>query len=126
MIIVTLPLKTISEANSHQHWRVRHRRAKGQRTIAALTLRAKALAFVRTYGASCIVTLTRLAPSKGLDSDNLAGSQKHIRDGIADALGIDDGDGRVVWRYRQERANHYAVRVEITRWEEGALPPDGT
>ena len=39
-----------------------------------------------------------------------------MRDGVADALGIDDGDERLTWHYAQDKAprGHYAVRVEIT------------
>lgn len=62
MISVTIPLRTVSEANRHEHWRARQKRA-----------------------------------------------------GVADALGIDDRDPRVTWRYAQEKAKGYAVRVEIRR-----------
>jgi len=60
------------------------------------------------------ITLTRLTtyPPR-MDSDNLAGSMKAVRDGIADALGIDDGDERLTWKYDQQRASEPGVRVEI-------------
>ena len=60
------------------------------------------------------VTMTRIAPRE-LDSDNLAISFKHVRDGIADWLGVNDNDKRVTWKYAQERGapKHYAARVEI-------------
>ena len=62
-----------------------------------------------------MITLTRLA-SRKLDSDNLATALKAVRDGVADALNLDDGDERLDWRYAQEKAprGHYAVRVEIS------------
>lgn len=47
-----------------------------------------------------IVTLISLR-SRELDTDNLAGSFKPTRDAIAKSLGIDDGDKRFVWEYRQ-------------------------
>ena len=59
------------------------------------------------------IELTRLAPRR-LDSDNLAGSCKHIRDGIADWFGVDDGDARYQWAYAQEKSKEYGVRVTIT------------
>ena len=48
-------------------------------------------------------------------SDNLAAALKHVRDGVADALGMDDGDPRLVWLYGQRRGRpgEYAVLVEI-------------
>ena len=64
-----------------------------------------------------VVRLTRVAPSNGLDDDNLRPALKSVRDGIADALGVDDRDPRVSWEYGQlrGRAREYAVEVEIRR-----------
>ncbi len=61
-----------------------------------------------------VVALTRIAP-RDLDTDNLASGLKAVRDGVADALGVDDGSSRIEWRYAQERGRpgEYAVRVEI-------------
>jgi len=48
-----------------------------------------------------------------LDDDNLAASAKHIRDGVADALGIDDGDqASARWSYRQSRGP-FGARVRF-------------
>jgi len=47
-----------------------------------------------------------------MDSDGVASALKAVRDGIADALGIDDGNSRITWIYGQERGE-YSVRVEI-------------
>lgn len=49
-------------------------------------------------------TLTVLQTAGKLDSDNLPGAFKHVRDGMADALGIDDGDARLAWSYAQVKA----------------------
>jgi hypothetical protein len=61
------------------------------------------------------ITLTRIAPRK-LDTDNLTRSLKAVRDGIADALRIDDGNERLSWHYRQEKRKlkEYSVIVEVT------------
>jgi len=112
--------RTVSEANSHTHWRERQRRAKAQRGAAAcyMWIFAPELRdhFTRNPETAqpLRVTLTRIAP-RALDSDNLAGSQKHVRDGIADGLGIDDRDPRVEWAYAQRRgaSREYAVEVRI-------------
>jgi hypothetical protein len=34
-----------------------------------------------------------------MDSDGVAAAAKYVRDGIARAIGIDDGDPRLDWRY---------------------------
>ena len=59
------------------------------------------------------VTLIRVG-KRLLDDDNLAGAFKHIRDGVAQSLGIDDGDkSKVTWKYQDERGPDYWVKVRI-------------
>lgn len=58
------------------------------------------------------VRLTRLAP-RLLDDDNLQAALKHVRDGVADALGLHDDDPRLHWSYAQQRERRYAVLVDI-------------
>jgi len=103
---IILPIRTESLANKREHWGAKAKRAKSQRGIAFLMM--------PKVQVPCVVTLTRIAPRK-LDTDNLAISFKHVRDGIADRLGVDDGDGRVTWQYAQENGGKmlYAVRVEV-------------
>lgn len=64
-----------------------------------------------------VVTLVRIAPSAGLDpDDNLPASQKWIKDGIADVLGLKtDRDPRISWKYGQARGptGDYATKVTI-------------
>ena len=118
-ISFVLPIHTVSESNCHEHWRNRQRRAKLQRGVSAVMsgphLRAAGyLGVFERESPNLSVTLTRIAP-RSLDSDNLAGSQKHVRDGIADCLGIDDRDKRVTWTYGQRKgaAKTYAVEVKV-------------
>ncbi len=110
----------------HGCWQARARRVKQerQRVATALWLACRerfALPgdpgpFRRRVGPGpwlCI--LTRCSPSpKGLDTDNLSGGLKAVRDELADWLGVDDGDGaRVRWRYEQRRAPWgLEVRIE--------------
>ena len=69
----------------------------------------------------CVVTITRIAP-RALDDDNLAASAKHVRDGIADAMGLDDRDPRVRWRYAQRSDGRgvYGVEIRIDEIQEAA------
>lgn len=62
------------------------------------------------------ITLLRIGKRK-VDSDNLQAMGKGLRDGIADALGIDDGDERHQWVYEQDIAKRYEYRISIT-WED--------
>lgn len=106
-----IPIRTVSEANMRSHWAAKAKRVKQHRWAACVLFRVE-LAKVRL---PAVVVLTRLAPSSGLDDDNLASALKATRDGIADAFGLDDRDPRVRWEYRQERSRRgvYAVRVRV-------------
>jgi hypothetical protein len=104
-----LELKTISEPNARGHWAKRAARAKAQRRKAHAMAAPRAAA----VGLPVAVTLTRIAPSNGLDDDNLRGALKAVRDGVADALQVDDRDPRVTWRYGQQRGKEYGVMVEM-------------
>lgn len=96
-----LPIETRSEANTREHWGVKAKRAKTQRSDAHYWCRIKFGLLDIPETAKIHVRLVRLAP-KQLDSDNLASAFKAIRDGIADYLKIDDGDARIDWEYAQE------------------------
>lgn len=112
-IAVPIPgLRLVSEANSHTHWRLRAKRAKAQRTIVALVLR-RTVSRSMMLAAPLEVVITRIAPSGGLDSDNLAGCAKYVRDQIAAELGINDRDPRVSWRVVQARGP-WGVQIAIT------------
>src|SRR5579883_1055616 len=62
------------------------------------------------------ITLTRIGV-RFLDSDNLQGALKAVRDEVAVQIGADDADPRLVWRYEQEIAKErreWGIRVEIS------------
>lgn len=107
---ITIPIRTVSELNRHEHWRARHQRSKQQR---ALTL-AHLTRHKRPAGEAYTIRLTRLAP-RSLDPGNLEASFKWVQDAIADWLGIDDGDSRLRFAYGQEQGvpKQYGVRVSI-------------
>jgi hypothetical protein len=119
MIDILIPLHTVSEANSRDHYQRKAKRARQQRTTIAWFLRSATDREQRDALTSgpLVVTLTRQAPSRGLDGDNLQRALKAIRDGVADFLGLDDADPRVTWKYQQSRSapRCYAVGVTIGR-----------
>lgn len=106
---LTLPLRLVSEANVRHHWAARAKRVKSQRQTVAY---AWLVAQMPRDRKPANVLLTRYAPRK-LDTDNLAGACKAVRDEIALLCGFDDRDESVRWQYAQERAKGYAVRCEI-------------
>ena len=112
MIVVDIPVRIISEANSRQHWRKAAVRKKVHRQTARLVLQQ----YARPMGESeqFTITLTRVAPRK-LDDDNLASGFKAVRDGVADWLGIDDGSPRIKWEYAQHKgaSGHYSAWVRV-------------
>lgn len=104
---IYLPIRTVSLANQREHWAKRSKRARKERQASYLVTSGKLPA------PPCVVKLVRVAPRE-LDDDNLRGSMKSIRDGIADRLGIDDRDPLVAWEYAQQRGKpkEYAVLIE--------------
>lgn len=110
---ITIPgFRTVSELNAHEAWQARSRRAKQQRSLVGLCLRASGVAGMMG-DAPLDVTFVRVAPSRGLDpGDNLPSSQKHVRDGVADVLGINDNDPRVTWHYAQ-RTGPWGIVIMI-------------
>lgn len=111
-MMLEIPIRTVSEANRREHWAPKAKRVAEQRALARMMTQQHASAIPRY---PLTITLTRIAP-RSLDmDDNLNGSMKAIRDGIADALGIKDNDTRVWWRYAQEQGppKWYAVWVDF-------------
>ena len=112
MITTYLPLHTVSGMNTREHWAVRKRRAAEHRSVAKMALTGPLRE--EPHPLPLQVTLTRYAP-RPLDGDNLQASLKHVRDGVADALGVDDRTALVEWVYRQQRGapREYGVAVTI-------------
>lgn len=119
---IYLPIRTKSESNLREHWAKRGRRVKKQRAntrmLVASAIMKAGPAWMRNPG-KLDIHLVRIAPRR-LDDGNLGISFKAIQDGIADAIGIDDGDRRLHWHYDQRKGKpkEYAVEVEITAQQE--------
>lgn len=122
-ITYTIPVVTVSEANRRDHWAKKARRVKAQRHIAFVQTLSEAGSLRRPAGdVRLYITLCRVAP-RIMDTDNLAGAMKAVRDGIAEALGIDDGDERITWDYEQRKpmkGEQQAVEVIIAAKKGGA------
>ncbi len=105
--MILLPsFKTGRGLNDREHPMKRHRRVKAEKQAVSWQLAWQLATFNdRKPALPCVCTLTRFAPSNGLDDDNLAGSLKGVRDAVAAWLGVDDRDRkRVRYQYEQQRA----------------------
>ena len=104
---VVIPgLRLTYTLNSRVHWSARKRIVAHQRAAVNCVLASE-----RPPVLPCVVTITRAGP-RVLNDDNATGSAKGVRDAVAQWLGVDDSDARVVWRVAQKRGP-YAVRIEV-------------
>ena len=119
---VVVPVRLVSEANARGSWHGGASRAAAQRKAVVQALRAQPA----HPALPVTVRIVRAAP-RALDDDNLQRAAKALRDGVADWLGVDDGDPRVSWHYAQATAREYHVVVTVERraWEL-AEQPDAT
>jgi hypothetical protein len=106
--VIQTPLRTGRGQNDREHWRTRARRVRAEREAVAWVLRGWT-----PPALPCVIRLTRIAPSNGLDDDNLAGAMKGVRDQVAQWLGVDDKRSDVVtYVYAQDRGP-WAVQVSV-------------
>lgn len=117
--VVLTGLRTPNPLNGqHGHWSKKAKLRREQRAMAGLhTLTVGSVQFVRGLSKhvpwKVEVTITRVAPSRGLDPhDGLGAALKGVIDGVADALGVDDRDPRVVWKLEQRRGP-WAVEISV-------------
>jgi len=113
---LTLPIKTVSEANSSEPWFRRYGRHKEQQRVVGLALNPLK-GYVRL---PCRIMLTRFAPDELDTFDNLPMSFKYIVDGICAILtgemraGKADSDKRISIACDQVKSKEYGIRIEIT------------
>ena len=88
---------------------------RSQRQSSRLALLDLGGTFAGWGWTGAVVRIVRVSPRR-LDSDNATAAAKSIRDGVADALDVDDRDPRVEWLVDQE-TGPASVRVEIYRWD---------
>jgi hypothetical protein len=127
-IVWTIPIRTVSEANTKEHWTVSSRRHQQQQWF----IRRQFLVDERKVMLPCTVKLVRLG-GRFLDKDdNLPMSFKWIRDEIAECIfpeknvqyvdkkgkirslkGRLDDSPLIKWEYDQEKSNRMGIRIEI-------------
>lgn len=114
---VYLPIRTVSEANSSEHWTKKAKRHKHQKKIVWLTLHQQK----PKISLPCNIILTRIAP-RHLDKDqNLPMCFKWISDAICEyihpglAVGRADSDERIGFVFAQCKGEPktYGIKIEI-------------
>jgi hypothetical protein len=106
---MTLPIRLYSTTNERD-WKKKSRIAKTQR--AEISAWFGSWASLLRRGLPLSIVITRIAPRK-LDNDNLQSSAKHVRDGLAAVIGIDDADPAICWETVRQERGPYATRIEI-------------
>ncbi len=128
MIRWEIPLKTVSEGNSREHWH----KAASRHTSQQWWVRCLFNREIRLIPMPCVVTLTRIGP-RFLDAEeNLPMAFKWIKDELGACMfpekvvvyktksgkyaqnkGHADSDPRVTWKYAQEKGKIQGIRIEI-------------
>lgn len=130
MIDDFLPIVTVSEANTSEHWSRSRKRHKTQQAILRLWFRSLSKGAIPALPVE--VTFTRIA-SRELDSDNLQIAFKWLRDELSLLLiapdynktalaasgkryklkGRQDSDKRIKWLYAQEKGQIKGIRIGL-------------
>lgn len=111
--------------NAHETPLVRHRRVQNERDLTCLALESAGRrlddlkARLSEPNRVCVVRLIRYAP-RALDSDNLIGAFKGVRDEVALRLGLDDRDPRLAFFCYDERGSAEELlvhlRIDAVQW----------
>jgi hypothetical protein len=120
--------------NMREHYRVRANRVKEEREKTRKALDAVAdfgdgrvmtnkLADWASAKAGARVTLMRPIARIPLDSDNLSGAFKGVRDEVAAFLGVDDRSDRIHWVYTQEKGKNLKPTITIEVMPVGDIDP---
>lgn len=116
--------RIINEANRsrHEHWAATARRVRSQRDTVGWAL-AWLLPCSASEWPAIHVAITRLIGPRGraFDSDGLIRALKAVRDGAADACGLDDGSNRYFWEYQEHREDFHGVRIVVRKCETACM-----
>jgi len=114
-VTLTLPLRTVSEANCFEPWQKKHKRHKAQKKAVFFAI----LEHKHLIRLPCRITFIRYAP-KFLDKhDNLPISQKFICDQVCAEItgehraGRADDNELIQIRYDQVKSKVYGVKIII-------------
>lgn len=112
--MILIPIRTTTGQNAREHFRVKAKRVKAERTAAACALYGKPKPPI-----PCSVRLTRVGP-RSCDDDNLIGGLKAIRDQVAEWLGVDDRHRNQVRYVYDQKRGPWGVEIEFGQPVTGA------
>ncbi len=112
-----IPIKTVSESNTVEHWVKKSNRHKTQKLMVKWAFRQNNV----KVNLPCTITMIRIAPRKLDEHDNLRVSMKWIADEVASLITGDLRPGRaddckeITWKYdqRKGKVKEYAVEILI-------------
>ena len=130
-----IPLKTVSESNSNEHWLKKAKRHTQQQFFIKQLFKS----LNKPIYLPCMITLTRIGPRVLDIEENLPMAFKWIKDEIGACIfpervveyvqkrkrngkvylshrtnkGHADSDPRIKWTYAQEKGKILAIRIEI-------------
>jgi hypothetical protein len=115
IVLVVPKVHMLSESNTRGYWTKHFKRHQAQRSEFNLIVSA----LVKGVDYPVRVDLTYHSVGRMMDQGNIGAAFKHIQDGIADAIGVDDGD-RKFWDWHYDEINdapkgHVYVVVTFTR-----------
>lgn len=107
-----VPVKTKNPLNTREHYRVVAKRATQEKWLTKL----RAPKRPADLKLPCVVVLTRLSQRTMDSHDGLRAATKHVADGVAEWVGVDDreGDG-LTFKYEQEKCKkgEFGVHVRV-------------
>lgn len=114
VFVKRLPLTLPPRSNARGKWAKHADTYAEQRRVGVLVGRAarRASPVVAVLTWPLVVRIVREAPRQ-LDDDGAITAAKSLRDGIADAFGINDRSNLVAWLVDQEKAKAPTVLVEV-------------
>lgn len=112
--MILVPIRTTTGQNAREHFRVKAKRVKAERTATAAALYGKPKPPI-----PCSVRLVRVGP-RSCDDDNLIGGLKAIRDEVAKWLGVDDRHRNQVRYVYEQKRGPWGVEIEFGQPVTGA------
>ncbi len=112
-MLVQIPMRLVSEANSSEHYTVKSKRHRQQKFLVFSHLFHHPIPNLPIS-----VTLTRHSP-RTLDSDNLQFAFKYVRDAVSEHVtgckvaGRADNDERIKWTYEQKKISKESPFITI-------------
>jgi hypothetical protein len=115
---LTLPVRTVSEANARGKWQQINRKAQQRKIVRAWLGKGRPY-HNRLPSPPALVRLVRIGPKPLDEGDNLPSALKAVRDEVAAAYGLGDGaDAPLEWDYQQRPGSReYAVEIQVYRPE---------